>query len=90
MLAHFASRLGLHAFILLSDRFFLGRGGTRRSDEPETHEKALADVFEAFMGALYLDRGLGAVRSLLAQVLFPKRADLPLRRLWLHAAVARV
>lgn len=32
----------------------------------------LADVFEAFIGALYLDQGLSAVRSFLEAYVFPK------------------
>lgn len=32
----------------------------------------LADVFEAFIGALYLDQGLEVVERLLAQTVFPK------------------
>ncbi|MCF2132446.1 ribonuclease III [Strepomyces sp. STD 3.1] len=32
----------------------------------------LADVFEAFIGALYLDQGLEVVEKLLAQTVFPK------------------
>ena len=48
----------------------------------------LADMFEAFIGAIYLDKGLGLgpCRRLFAQVLFPRRADLPLRRCWLQVA----
>ena len=38
------------------------------------YEKMLADTFEALLGAVYLDRGLAAVRTLLAQVLFPTRS----------------
>ena len=40
---------------------------------------------EAFFGAIYLDKGLGAARTLLAQGIFPRRADLPHRRCWMHA-----
>ena len=38
--------------------------------------KLLADAFEAFMGAVYLDAGIGACRQLLARVPLPE----PLRR----------
>jgi len=37
-----------------------------------TRPALLADVFEAFIGALYLDKGLKAVVSLLEKVVFPK------------------
>ena len=35
----------------------------------------LADVFEAFIGALYLDQGMEAVITFLEKVVFPKISD---------------
>lgn len=35
----------------------------------------LADVFEAFIGALYLDQGMEAVTAILERVVFPKIGD---------------
>ena len=37
-----------------------------------TRPALLADVFEAFIGALYLDQGLDTVVTLLEQIVFPK------------------
>lgn len=52
------------------DQFIrLGRGEERSGGR---HRNALlADVFEAFIGALYLDQGLEAVRSFLDRYVFP-------------------
>ena len=44
------------------------------------------ECLESFFGAIYLDRGLGPCRSLLAKLVFPLARDLPLRRAWLAAA----
>ena len=35
----------------------------------------LADVFEAFIGALYIDQGMDAVTTFLETVVFPKISD---------------
>ena len=35
----------------------------------------LADVFEAFIGALYTDQGIESVRTFLEKVVFPKVTD---------------
>ena len=83
LLAAFAARLGLHTFLLIAERAPVS--GVLWADEPEAYDKVLADTFEALAGALYLDRGLTAVRNLVAQCLFPGRADVPLRRLWLQS-----
>ena len=82
LLSIFSARLGLQAFCLLGK---LTPTNVPWDEAPETYEKMLADMFEALMGALYLDQGLGACRRLLAWVVFPCRADLPLRRSWLHS-----
>jgi ribonuclease III len=37
-----------------------------------TRPALLADVFEAFIGALYLDQGMDAVMQFLGQTIFPK------------------
>lgn len=48
----------------LADFILLGKG--ERLSEGKTKSSILADVFEALVGALYLDAGLGAVRSFIA------------------------
>ncbi|MTD30273.1 ribonuclease III [Planomicrobium sp. YIM 101495] len=60
----FANELGFGKYILLGKGEELTGGRTRPA--------LLADVFESFIGALYLDQGLDAVVSFLEVVLFPK------------------
>jgi ribonuclease-3 len=47
----------------------LGKGEERAGGRERP--ALLADVFEAFVGALYLDQGFAAVRSFLEKVIFP-------------------
>ncbi|WP_342525853.1 ribonuclease III [Chryseomicrobium sp. FSL W7-1435] len=63
-LVHLANELDLGSFILLGK----GEENTGGRQRPAL----LADVFEALVGALYLDQGLTKVIELLEQVMFPK------------------
>jgi ribonuclease-3 len=60
----FANELGYGKYVLLGKGEELTGGRERPA--------LLADVFEAFIGALYLDQGLEPVISFLEQVIFPK------------------
>ncbi|MCL6457111.1 MAG: ribonuclease III [Gorillibacterium sp.] len=60
----FAEHLGFGQFVLLGKGEELTGGRSRPA--------LLADVFEAFIGALYLDQGLDAVRDFLKSCMFPK------------------
>lgn len=62
-LVRFAEALEFGQVVLLGKGEELTGGRTRPS--------LLADAFEAFVGALYLDQGLDAVRAFLARHLFP-------------------
>ncbi|EFM13026.1 ribonuclease III [Paenibacillus curdlanolyticus YK9] len=63
-LARFADLLGLGACVLL------GRGEEQLGGR---HRPALlADLFEAFVGAVYLDQGLDRVRLFLTERIFPQ------------------
>ena len=68
MLGCFALRLGLDALLLHADA---DRDGVLFKNDADKHLKLLADAFEAFLGALYLDAGIGACRQLLAKCLYP-------------------
>src|SRR5690625_992212 len=63
-LANFAKDLKFEDFILLGK----GEEQTGRRHRPSL----LADVFEAFLGALYLDQGYEEVLKFLKQYIFPK------------------
>ncbi|RNF40629.1 ribonuclease III [Planococcus salinus] len=63
-LVQFANELNFGSYILLGKGEELTGGRTRPA--------LLADVFESFIGALYLDQGLESVVKFLEVVLFPK------------------
>lgn len=63
-LVKFADSLEFGQYVLLGKGEELTGGRTRPA--------LLADVFESFVGALYLDQGLEAVKSFLNEYLFPK------------------
>ena len=50
-------------------------GKRRRDDRRENRPSLLADVFEAFIGALYLDQGLDVAKEFLHKQVFPKLDD---------------
>jgi ribonuclease-3 len=62
-LVNFAEELEFGTYVLLGKGEELTRGRTRPA--------LLADVFESFIGALYLDQGLDAVKVFLREHLFP-------------------
>ncbi|MCZ8520092.1 MULTISPECIES: ribonuclease III [Paenibacillus] len=62
-LVGFAEQLEFGAYVLLGKGEELTGGRTRPA--------LLADVFESFIGALYLDQGLETVRTFLQQYMFP-------------------
>ena len=63
-LVKFAENLEFGHYVLLGKGEELTGGRTRPA--------LLADVFESFVGALYLDQGLDAVKSFLERHMFPK------------------
>lgn len=63
-LADLAIETGLQPFILLGKGENQANGRNRKS--------LLSDVFEAFIGAIYLDQGISTAETILAKVLFPK------------------
>jgi len=63
-LVEFAESLGFGPYILLGKGEEMTGGRQRPA--------LLADVFESFIGALYLDQGIDPVRSFLNQYVFPK------------------
>lgn len=65
-LVRFAERLGLGAYV------FLGKGEELTGGR--TRPALLADVFEAMVGALYLDQGFGSVQRFMEREVFPHLA----------------
>jgi ribonuclease-3 len=59
----YAINIGLNACLLL------GKGETEQGGS--TKQSLLGDLFEAFLGAVYLDSGLDSVKKILEIVIFP-------------------
>lgn len=72
-----ASILGMNEYLLLS------RGEAK--DTGRARNIILANTFEAFIGALYLDRGYETAKAFIGAQLFHKIDDVVARRLWQDA-----
>lgn len=77
MLAERASALGMNDFLLLS------RGEAK--DLGKARMYILANTFEAFVGALYLDQGYEAAESFIARVLLLKLKEILEKKLYRDA-----
>lgn len=77
MLSKLASNLGMNDYLLLS------KGETK--DVGKARQYILANTFEAFVGALYLDRGYKKVEEFIAGVLFDRIDEVVSKRLWKDA-----
>lgn len=58
----------------LGDLLFLSHG--EEASGGRTNQSLLADVFEALLGAIYLDQGIEAARQFLTTHLFPNAAEI--------------
>lgn len=76
-LAETAASVNMNEYLLLS------RGEAR--DTGRARQYILADTFEAFVGALYLDQGYEAAKSFLSKVLLPRLHDIVAKKLWQDA-----
>jgi len=65
--SNYARQIGLDECLLL------GKGEEEQGGKSKP--SLLGDLFEAFVGAVYLDSGLDAVRKLLASTVFPQIGD---------------
>lgn len=72
-----AEGLGVNQYLLMS------RGESK--DEGRARQYILANVFEAFIGAMYLDQGFDVARVFIARELFPKTDEIVKNRLWQDA-----
>jgi ribonuclease III len=69
-----SEKLGINKYLLMS------KGEAK--DEGRARQYILANVFEAFIGAIYLDQGYDAAARFVAAQLFPKTDDIVNKRLW--------
>lgn len=54
----------------LNDAFLLGKGETEQGGKNK--QSLLADLFEAFLGAVYLDSGIDKVQEILKKLVYPR------------------
>ena len=67
----------------MNDFLLLSRGEAR--DTGKARQYILADIFEALIGALYLDQGYGKAKKFIASNLFHRLDNILSRRLWQDA-----
>jgi len=72
-----SEKLGVNPFLLMS------KGEAK--DEGRARQYILANVFEAFIGAMYLDQGYDVAREFIARQLFAKTEEIIQKRLWQDA-----
>jgi ribonuclease III len=72
-----SEKLGVNKFLLMS------KGEAK--DEGRARQYILANVFEAFIGAMYLDQGYDVAQSFVAKNLFGKTEEIVHKRLWQDA-----
>jgi ribonuclease III len=76
-LAAASERMGINKFLLMS------KGEAK--DEGRARQYILANVFEACIGAIYLDQGYAVARNFIAKRLFDYTEEIILKRLWQDA-----
>lgn len=69
-----SEKLGVNKYLLMS------KGEAK--DEGRARQYILANVFEAFIGAMFLDQGYETARAFVARELFPKTDEIVRKRLW--------
>ena len=72
-----AEALGVNQYLLMS------KGEAK--DEGRARQYILANVFEAFIGAMFLDQGFDVARGFISRQLFPKTDEIVKKRLWQDA-----
>ncbi len=77
ILSSVANDMGMDECLMLS------RGEARDKGKARTY--ILANTFEAYIGALYLDQGYDAASKLIGRVLLPKTEEIVEKRLWQDA-----
>lgn len=73
-LSNASEKLGINKYLLMS------KGETK--DEGRARQYILANVFEACIGAIYMDRGYSAAHDFIAERLFSKTDEIVQKRLW--------
>jgi ribonuclease-3 len=69
-----ATKIGMNDYLLLS------RG--EHKDKGKARQYILANTYEAYIGALYLDQGIDAVEKFIKNTLLPKTDEIVNKKLW--------
>jgi ribonuclease-3 len=77
IISEIAGNIGMNDYLLLS------RGEAK--DYGKARSYILANTYEAFIGALYLDQGYGTVDKFVAETLLPKTEEIVNKKLWRDA-----
>lgn len=77
IISSIAEALGMNEYLLLS------KGETK--DKGKARQYILANTYEAYMGALYLDQGYESVNKFVAKTLLPKTEEIVNKKLWRDA-----
>ncbi|MBI3306102.1 ribonuclease III [Candidatus Nomurabacteria bacterium] len=77
IIASAASKIGMNDYLLLS------KGEAK--DNGKARQYILANTFEAYVGALYIDQGLPATEQFIHKYLLPKTEEIVSKKLWRDA-----
>ncbi len=77
IISEIASKIGMNEYLLLS------KGEAK--DFGKARQYILANTYEAFIGAMYLDQGYGVADKFVAKTLLPKTEEIVGKKLWRDA-----
>ena len=77
IISEIASKIGMNDFLLLS------RGETK--DTGKARQYILANTYEAYVGALYLDQGYEVTNKFITKTLLPQTDEIVAKKLWRDA-----
>ncbi|MES3031881.1 MAG: ribonuclease III [Patescibacteria group bacterium] len=77
IISEIATTIGMNEYLLLS------KGETK--DKGKARSYILANTFEAYIGAVYLDQGIEAVGKFIHKYLLPKTEEIVSKKLWRDA-----
>lgn len=77
IISEIASKIGMNDYLLLS------KGEAK--DFGKARQYILANTYEAFIGAMYLDQGYGVVDKFVTETLLPKTEEIVNKKLWRDA-----
>ncbi len=77
IISEIASKIGMNDFLLLS------KGESK--DQGKARQFILANTYEAYVGAVYLDQGYDVARDFIAETILPATEEIVNKKLWRDA-----